>query len=153
MTKMQIDQMSSLKDQLQVDLENVMKENEKLKTISEDVIKSQDLLMMKLDKKTMKLEKYEQLFDAKANNPNKSIQCNIDLPNTTNIHSASLNIPISNSNIKLPNQHSTLTETNIQSAINESPKDDIEYDKASLMSDDQEEVIKGKLSAAKVYTL
>jgi len=107
MAKLQFENISNEKDQLQVELENMIKENEKLKTISEDVLKSQDLLMIKLDKKSTKLEKYEQIFDAKANYPNKSIQCNIDLPTTTNIHSANLNIPISNAanSTQLPNHH------------------------------------------------
>lgn len=105
--KLQYDTVIGLKDQLNKENEHLKKENEKMIMVSEDLVKTQDLLMVKLNKKTVKLEKYDQIFDAKANYPNKSIQCNIEIPNNVNIHSANLNIPnaINNiSTIQLPNQ-------------------------------------------------
>lgn len=63
--KMQYDQLIEIKDKLQIDNQSMILENDKIKTISEDLVKNQDLLTIKLSKKTIKLEKYENLLEAK----------------------------------------------------------------------------------------
>lgn len=63
--KMQYDQLKEIKDKLQIDNQSMILENDKIKTISEDLVKNQDLLTIKLSKKTIKLEKYENFLEAK----------------------------------------------------------------------------------------
>jgi len=55
----------------------LIKENDKLKIISEDLVKNTDMLSVKLNKNQNKLSTYERKQKAKDQYPSVEVQCNI----------------------------------------------------------------------------